>query len=56
MTYEKLGQIENDLAMIKPRLTGADGKGNPFVITADAGDPGRQKSQAGAACGMSKPT
>jgi len=36
MTYEKLGSIENDLAMIKPRLTGADGNGNPFVITADA--------------------
>lgn len=36
MTYEKLGSIENDLAMIKPRLTGADGKGNPFVITANS--------------------
>ncbi len=36
MTYEKLGSIENDLAMIKPRLIGADGNGNPFVITADA--------------------
>lgn len=36
MTYEKLGSIENDLAMIKPRLTGADADGNPFVITADA--------------------
>lgn len=36
MTYEKLGSIENDLAMIKPRLTGADANGNPFVITADA--------------------
>jgi lipopolysaccharide export system protein LptC len=36
MTYEKLGNIENDLAMIKPRLTGADGKGNPFVVTAEA--------------------
>ena len=35
MTYEKLGVIQNDLAMSKPRLTGADGKGNPFVITAD---------------------
>ena len=34
MTYEKLGSIENDLAMIKPRLTGADTNGNPFVITA----------------------
>jgi lipopolysaccharide export system protein LptC len=35
MSYEKLGRIENDLAMVKPRLTGADDKGNPFVITAD---------------------
>ena len=35
MTYEKLGRIQNDLAMDKPRLTGADGNGNPFVITAD---------------------
>jgi len=36
MTYEKMGSLENDLAMINPRLTGADGNGNPFVITADA--------------------
>ena len=35
MSYEMLGQVENDLAMIKPRLTGADADGNPFVITAD---------------------
>ncbi|MEY4965548.1 MAG: hypothetical protein RL274_1131 [Pseudomonadota bacterium] len=35
MSYEKLGRIENDLAMVKPRLTGADDRGNPFVITAD---------------------
>src|SRR3569833_2395109 len=35
LSYEKLGHIENDLAMVKPRLTGADSKGNPFVITAD---------------------
>ena len=34
--YERLGKIENDLAMIKPKLTGADRKGHPFVITADA--------------------
>jgi lipopolysaccharide export system protein LptC len=34
--YEKLGHVENDLSMIKPRLTGQDGKGNPFVITAEA--------------------
>src|ERR1700743_3478700 len=36
MTYEKLGSIENDLAMTKPRLSGSDATGNPFVITADA--------------------
>ena len=35
MSYERLGRVENDLAMVKPRLTGADAKGNPFVITAD---------------------
>ena len=35
MTYEKLGSIENDLTMTKPRLSGADDKGDPFVITAD---------------------
>jgi lipopolysaccharide export system protein LptC len=36
LTYEKMGTVQDDLAMIKPRLTGADAKGNPFVITADA--------------------
>lgn len=35
LAYEKLGRIENDLTMMKPRLTGSDVKGNPFVITAD---------------------
>lgn len=44
LAYEKLGRVENDLSMMKPRLTGADSKGNPFVITAtraiqDAHDP-----------------
>src|SRR5476651_524224 len=36
LAYERLGSIDNDLAMLKPRLTGSDAKGNPFVITADA--------------------
>jgi lipopolysaccharide export system protein LptC len=36
LTSEHVGRIENDLAMLKPRLTGVDNKGNPFVITADA--------------------
>jgi len=48
MVYERLGQIENDLAMMKPKLTGTDEHGNPFVITADhavqdARDPHRAR-------------
>ena len=35
MSYESLGRVDNDLAMMKPRLTGSDSKGNPYVITAD---------------------
>src|ERR1700677_297191 len=35
MAYERLGDVENDLAMMKPRLTGTDSKGNPYVITAE---------------------
>jgi lipopolysaccharide export system protein LptC len=35
MVYQRLGRIENDLAMMKPRLTGTEENGNPFVITAD---------------------
>jgi lipopolysaccharide export system protein LptC len=34
--YERMGRIDNDLAMLKPRLTGSDQNGNPFVITANA--------------------
>lgn len=33
LTYDKLGDAD-DLAMINPRLTGVDVKGNPFTITA----------------------
>lgn len=36
MTWQDMGRIDNDLAMIKPRLTGADNKGEPFVITAES--------------------
>jgi lipopolysaccharide export system protein LptC len=35
MTFERVGAVANDLAMIKPRLSGTDAKGNPFVVTAD---------------------
>jgi lipopolysaccharide export system protein LptC len=46
LDYQQLGHVQNDLAMVKPRLTGQDAKGNPFVITAaaaiqEAGNPKR---------------
>lgn len=34
LTFERMGKIENDLAMVKPRLTGVDEEGLPFVVTA----------------------
>jgi lipopolysaccharide export system protein LptC len=34
MTFERLGRVEGDLAMIKPRLSGVDDDGLPFVVTA----------------------
>jgi lipopolysaccharide export system protein LptC len=34
LTAQKM-DIENDLTMVKPKLTGADNDGNPFVITAE---------------------
>jgi len=34
MTFERLGRVEGDLAMIKPRLSGIDNDGLPFVLTA----------------------
>lgn len=36
LMWEKTGKVDNDLAMIKPKLTGADAKGNPFTVTADS--------------------
>ena len=35
LTAQRTGILDNDLAMVKPKLTGADDDGNPFVITAD---------------------
>ena len=34
-TFRNLGIVNNDLAMEKPRLTGLDDSGNPYVVTAD---------------------
>jgi lipopolysaccharide export system protein LptC len=36
LTFERMGAIENDLAMINPRLTGTDDNGLPFVVTASS--------------------
>ena len=35
LTMQRLGILNNDLMMIKPRLTGVDGEGNPYVVTAE---------------------
>jgi lipopolysaccharide export system protein LptC len=35
MTFQRLGIVNNDLAMMKPRLTGEDSEGDPYVVTAD---------------------
>lgn len=35
MIFQRLGIVNNDLAMIKPRLSGADDEGDPYVVTAD---------------------
>ena len=34
LTFERMGTVENDLAMVMPRLTGIDNDGFPFVVTA----------------------
>jgi lipopolysaccharide export system protein LptC len=35
MTFQRMGMVNNDLAMIKPKLTGSDAKGSPYLVTAD---------------------
>ncbi|HEY4115149.1 MAG TPA: hypothetical protein VGM17_13930 [Rhizomicrobium sp.] len=35
MTFQSMGRIANDLTMVHPRLSGTDGDGNPFVVTAE---------------------
>ena len=34
LTFEQVGQVENDLAMVKPQLTGIGDNGSPFKVTA----------------------
>jgi lipopolysaccharide export system protein LptC len=35
LTFQSLHLLSNDLMMTKPRLTGVDGNGNPYVVTAE---------------------
>jgi lipopolysaccharide export system protein LptC len=35
MTFQRLGIVNDDLAMMKPRLSGEDSEGDPYVVTAD---------------------
>jgi lipopolysaccharide export system protein LptC len=35
MTFQRLGIVNDDLAMLKPRLTGTDDEGDPYIVTAD---------------------
>lgn len=44
-TYKEMGRVDNDLAMIQPRLSGSDAKGNPFVITADVAVQDRRNTR-----------
>ncbi len=35
MGFQRLGIVNNDLAMVKPRLTGVNEEGDPYVVTAE---------------------
>jgi lipopolysaccharide export system protein LptC len=36
LTFENLDRVENDLTMLKPRLSGTDDEGLPFTVTASS--------------------
>jgi lipopolysaccharide export system protein LptC len=44
MTFQRLGIVNDDLAMIKPRLTGSDDEGDPYVVTAEEAIQDKQDS------------
>ena len=46
MGFEQLGHVDNDLAMVKPRLSGQDGEGQSVCHHRRRRRPGRRKSQA----------
>jgi lipopolysaccharide export system protein LptC len=44
MSFERLGIVNDDLAMMKPRLTGTDDEGDPYVVTAEEAIQDKQDS------------
>lgn len=45
MTFERLGIVNDDLAMMKPRLSGTDDEGDPYVVTAEEAVQDKQNSR-----------
>lgn len=45
MSFQRLGIVNNDLAMIRPRLTGVDEEGDPYVVTAEQAIQDRRNSK-----------
>jgi lipopolysaccharide export system protein LptC len=45
MTFQRLGIVNDDLAMMMPRLTGTDDEGDPYVVTADEAIQDRHDSK-----------
>ena len=45
MSFQRLGIVNNDLAMIRPRLIGVDEEGDPYVVTAEQAIQDRRNSK-----------
>jgi len=45
MSFQRLGIVNNDLAMMKPKLTGETNEGDPYVVTADEAIQDRQDAK-----------
>lgn len=48
MSFQRLGIVNNDLAMMKPKLTGETNEGDPYVVTADEAIQDRQDAKRAA--------
>src|ERR1700739_816604 len=45
VAFNRLGIVNDNLALLKPRLTGTDDEGDPFVVTAEEAVQDRQDSR-----------